>query len=534
MLKNAVEQLDRYIRARNPIIAISSYEEARVMGSIMAVAKGRSRKVISWSLTQGLKQEQPLDAQSSWSPEYSFDQETTASAYAALAEILDFQAKSERDAVLFVLKDIHGLLKAGSSYDPQMVRFLREISTKFESTLHSVIMLSPVVPVPPDLEKTMVMIEWPLPDTDELRDILNRCENDLPSRITKNLDGCREGFIQSMRGLTAFEAGSVLLAAIAATGELSDRCIPYIVKEKAQIIKKSGTLEFYDTSITMAEVGGLEELKKYSARKKRAMTAEARAKGLDAPKGVLLVGVPGTGKSLSAKAIAGGTMPLLRMDVGSLMGGLVGQSESNVREALRIAEAVSPCVLWLDEVEKAIGGVESSAQSDGGTLARVFGTLLTWMQETSSPVYVVATANDVRALKPEFLRRFDDVVWVDLPNRQARENILNVHLSKRGYSIQAISDEKRSAILDATWGFSGAEIEKAVKSSIETAFFEDHELSGDDVLNAVQTLVPISQTMPEKIDELRSWASNRAIMADAPLEKKPDMVATAVSRMSDL
>lgn len=523
--------LDRYIRARYPVIGIISHEESRVMTTITALAQARKRLIVTWSLTQGLKQHVEDDQQ----VKYRFDEESTASEFIALEEILKFQTKDPSDAVLFVLKDIHGLLgNASRGYDPRLVRYLREIALKFETTLHSVILLSPALPVPPDLEKTMVLIDWSLPDADELRDILSRCEADLPDRFPKKLNGNREQVIQAMIGLTATEAGLVLMSSIAATMELSESCIPYIVKEKAQIIKKSGVLEYYDTSVTMSQVGGLENLKRYAQVKKAAFSAEARNAGVDAPKGVLLVGVPGTGKSLSAKAIAGGTMPLLRMDVGSLMGGLVGESESNVRQALKVAEAVAPCVLWLDEVEKAIGGVESSAQSDGGTLARVFGTLLTWMQETTAPVYVVATANDVRALKPEFLRRFDDVVWCDLPHAKARADIFKVHVEKRGQNLQDWIPEEINNVVASTWGFSGAEIEKAVKSAIETAFFEGLKLTPDHVHNACKRIVPISQTMGEKIDELRAWANDRAVMADVSLETRPAIATPKSKILADL
>jgi AAA+ superfamily predicted ATPase len=536
MSKKAIESLDRYIRARYPIIGVVSHEESRVVASVKAVAQVRNRKVVTWSLTQGLKQVALNESDNGFSPVYRFDEEATASEFVALDEILRFKAKSEDDAVLFVMRDLHGLIGNSSrGFDPRLVRYLREIALKFETTLHSMILLSPTLPVPPDLEKTMVTIDWPLPDAEELRDILLRCEADLPNRIAKKLDiASREQLTQAMMGLTAFEAGSVLMSSIAATAELSDACIPFIVKEKAQIIKKDGTLEYYDKSVTMSEVGGLWNLKEYAQIKKSAFSAEARAAGVDAPKGVLLVGVPGTGKSLSAKAIAGGTMPLLRMDVGSLMGGLVGESEQNVRKALKVAEAVAPCVIWMDEIEKAIGGVESSAQSDGGTLARVFGTLLTWMQETTAPVYVVATANDVRALKPEFLRRFDDVVWVDLPHAQARAQILKVHLDKRGHSPDLWTGEEIGAVIDATWGFSGAEIEKVVKAAIEKSFFQKAHLSPLHLLEAAKRIIPISMTMGEKIDELRAWANDRAVMADEPLEPKPVAVATSASRMADL
>ncbi len=304
------------------------------------------------------------------------------------------------------------------------------------------------------------------------------------------------------------------------TRELGECVIPVIVKEKAQIIRKSGVLEFYDTSVTMAQVGGLHHLKQYAAIKRNAFSAAARAAHVDAPKGVLLVGVPGTGKSLAAKAIAGGQMPLLRMDVGKLLGGgHVGEGEGNTRAALKVAEAVAPCVLWLDEIEK--GMADNGGASDGGVMMRVFGTLLTWMQETTAPVYVVATANDVRSLRPELLRRFDDVMWVGLPNAAGRREIIDVHLDKRGYHT-SFDVEQYEPVVSATWGFSGAEIEKVVKAAVETAFFESAPLTIGHLLDAAANIVPISVTMKDQIDELVRWSNERSVRpADEPLEPKP-------------
>jgi SpoVK/Ycf46/Vps4 family AAA+-type ATPase len=331
--------------------------------------------------------------------------------------------------------------------------------------------------------------------------------------------------------LTQFEAGSVILSAIVATREFSDGMVPFIVKEKAQIIRKSGVLEYYDQTVTMDQVGGLIHFKEYAEIKRAAFSVEARAAGVDAPKGVLLVGVPGTGKSLVAKAMAGGKMPLLRMDFGALLAGLVGKSEENLRLALKVAEATSPCVLWIDEIEKALGG---GGELDGGTAVRMLGSLLTWMQETTAPVYVFATANNVQALKPELLRRFDDIMWVDLPCRADRLQVFNVHLSKRNRVIKS-SGHKWEALLDTTWGFSGAEIEKVVKSAIERVFAAKKDLTIDDLLDAASTIVPISVTMENQITNLRSWAATRAIPASDPLEQKPQNVkAPAKNLKADL
>jgi AAA+ superfamily predicted ATPase len=496
----ATTTLRKYISARYPLIAILSHEESRVMESIKTLAKSYSqeKKVFTWSITSGLIGE-------------GFDAGATADPIAALAEIMKW---SPEDAAIFVMKDLHGVLgNRDRGFDPVMVRNLRDVSARFESSFVTVILLSPTFSIPIELEKVMTLIDWPLPDRAELNGIVSQAEAGTKYPVT--LNGSREALISALRGLTAFEASGVLAAGIITTKGLGDNIIPYVVKEKRQIIEKSGVLEFYDSDVTMAEVGGLQNLKQYAAETMNAFTQEARDFGLDAPKGVMLVGIPGTGKSLAAKAIAGGRMPLVRMDVGALMGGLVGQSEANMRLALKTIEAVAPAVLWIDEAEKALGG--GSGELDGGTSARVFGTLLTWMQETSAPVYVVATANDIRALKPELLRRFDDLFWVDLPNRESRIEIIQVHLAKRK---QAQAQVDVSAVAEATWGFSGAEIEKVVKAGMKTAFFRHEALATQHLLAAAQGITPIAITMADQIRSLRNQAKNAQNAGD-PLEEKP-------------
>lgn len=528
---SAIESLDRYIRARLPIIAITSHEEGRVMASIQAVAANRSRRVVTWTITQGLQQVKPVDASSSWQPDadLQFDSYTTREPNPALETILNHQVADSGKAVLWVMKDLHGFLGSRDrGFDPVLTRWMRDIASKFEGIRDNLILLSPTFSVPSELEKTLVLIDWPLPDTDELSAILAKSERDLPTHVPVKLNGNRERVIQALRGLTAFEAGSVLLNAVAATGELSDTCIPFIVTEKAQIVNKDRVLEFFDETVTMSQVGGLRNLKEYATIQRSAFSGKARARGLDIPKGVLLVGTPGTGKSLAAKAMAGGQMPLLRMDIGMIMGGHVGESEDNMRRALKLASAIAPCVLWIDEVEKALGGVSSSNETDGGTTMRVFGSLLTWMQENKNPVYMVCTANSTRGLKPEFLRRFDDIIFVDLPNHADRIEILKVHLNKRGYKAEEFD---LVSLATALWGFSGSEIEKVVISAIKRSFVEDKDLTTDHLTRAAQTMVPVSVTSKPEVDATRQWAvDSHAIQASDVLEPQPRSQVIAQSR----
>lgn len=500
--QEAISKLDKYIRARYPAIIVVSHEEGRVLSAIKALAEKRNRQVGEWAVTSGMNGIEVLDP------------EATKDPIGLFISLLD-QVASIKTPTLFVLKDFHGLLN-----DPVTVRYIRDLVAALEKTPHNVIFLSPSFSVPADLEKQVVILDWPLPDVAELEKILSRVERNIPDEIPVTLNGNREAVVRSLLGLTAFEAESALLSAVATTGELGDSVITHVVKEKAQIIRKSGVLEFYDSSLTMGDVGGLNELKGYASLKMATFSEKAAAAGIEPARGALLVGVPGTGKSLSAKAIAGGRMPLLKLDFGSLMRSELGGSEANLRQVFKVVEALGQCVLWVDEIEKALS--DNDGRSDGGVKMGMVGNLLTWMQERTSPVYVVATANNARSLRPELISRFDDVFWVDLPNASARAEILNVHFTKRGKSLEMFTREEIVSMVNATWGFSGREIERIVKSALEIAFFKDREVTSADVISSAETSVPTAQMMKAQIDDLRAWAKTGQIrLADKPLEDRP-------------
>ena len=515
--QSAVSRLNRCIRASYPIVAIVSHEESRVLDAIHLAARSTRRIAYSWAITQGI--------QPAWDgsiPDNARQFDGANDPAAALAELAAYP--DDAPATLFIFRDLHAYLQ-----DPMILRYLRDIAARFETCPHTLILLSPQLTVPPDLEKAVVVIDWPLPDQDELASILEMAERDVPAHIPVELNGDRQIVVQAMQGLTAFEARSALASAIIAAGKLSDDVVPHIVAEKKQIVRKSGLLEFFETDVSMEQVGGLPHLKRYAAVKRATFSDEARQFGVEPARGVLLLGLPGVGKSLTAKAIAGGKLPLLRMDVGALMGQYVGQSESNVRAAFKVAEAIAPCVVWLDEIEKALSG--AGGEHDGGTTSRVIGSILTFMQETTAPIYWVATANDVRALRPELINRFDDVFFVDLPNRADRIEILSIHLRKRGRNPQ---DYDLETVADACWGFVGREIERLVRSSLETAFYHGEQLTTQHLLDAAAAIVPIATTMDTQIANLRAWADTRAIRANDPIETKPSRSASQKARFADL
>jgi SpoVK/Ycf46/Vps4 family AAA+-type ATPase len=343
-------------------------------------------------------------------------------------------------------------------------------------------------------------------------------------------------------GLTLNEAENAFARAMVEDGKLSDSDVDTVLDEKRQTIKKSGILEFITVDVALDDVGGLQNLKRWLLKRDESWLDEAKSYGIPAPKGILITGVPGCGKSLTAKAIgAAWQLPLLRLDIGKIFAGLVGSSEQNMRTAIRTAEAIAPCILWIDEIEKGFAG--SSGSGDSGTSARVFGSFLTWMQEKTHPVFVIATANNIDKLPPEFLRkgRFDEIFFVDLPTRTERKMIWDLHLNKRLKSPQVLGQTKLDDALfeglsDITEGYSGAEIEQAVIAGLFDAFSEKRSIKDEDLARSVKNMVPLSITQAEAIDTIREWANVRAVAATAaedmadivPSKKKESEIKTPV------
>lgn len=506
--QEAISRLDRYIRSRYPVIGIVSHEETRVLASINQIAEDRNRKVAVWSMTQGLT---GID---------QINPDTTTDPTAALSTALAYIQEQGNPNTLFVMKDMHNALSSAV-----VVRSLRDCAAACETSKHTIIILAPSIDVPGDLEKTITVLDWPLPDLDELGEIVAKTERNLPSKVPQHLNGNRETVVKALQGLTAIEAENALLSAVVATGALDENVLPYIVKEKAQIVRKSASLEFYEPKVNLSNVGGLKLLKEYVRRKLKTFGAKAKEFGLPTAKGVLLVGVPGTGKSLTAKAIAAaGNMPLLMLNMSAVPSGTVGGGEGNIRQALKIADAIAPCVLFIDEAEK--GLADNNGASDGGMMQRIRGTLLTWMQEHETQVYVTATANNIQSLPAEFISRFDDTFFVDLPGAKSRAEILNVQLTKYGRS--QIEGQPLEALAAALWGYTGREIERVVKTALEMAFDNDTELTGALLAEAVTQVVPISRTMRQQIDDLRAWAADKKQAEDQPFDTKP--VANASNR----
>nr|WP_318729712.1 AAA family ATPase [Roseofilum sp. Guam] len=488
------EQLSILIKAQYPLIYLVTSEEERAEQSIANLAQGKSpRRLYVWTVTRGMVE---------YGEPRSVTQHNTLSPEAAIEWVI---RQPSKEGAIFIFKDLH------SFYTPTIVRWLRDAIANFKGTQKTIILMSPVQEIPIELEKEIIVLDFPLPDLEALNQILSAQLGS--SRIKTNV---REKLLKAALGLTLDEAEKVYRKAQVTAGRLTGSEVEIVLSEKKQLIRRNGILEYIEEDETLDSVGGLEELKSWLKQRSNAFTERARQYGLPQPKGMLILGVPGCGKSLIAKTTSRlWGLPLLRLDMGRVYdGSMVGRSEANLRNALKTAESISPAILFIDELDKAFAGGTGSADSDGGTSSRIFGSFLTWMQEKTSPVFVMATANRVERLPGEFLRkgRFDEIFFVDLPNEQERQDIFTIHLEKRRRDISRFDIEQLSKICD---GFSGAEIEQALIAAMYEAFAQDREFTQLDIIAAIKATLPLSKTMQEQVTALRDWARQRARPAAA-------------------
>jgi ATP-dependent 26S proteasome regulatory subunit len=477
------------------VLHLASYEWERVRGHAIGLACELVVPLWVWSQSTGLRR-------CSETGEASAVDEAQVDPL----EILKSIHAATEDGV-WLLEDFQPFLREEHH---QVHRWLRELTRMSAKPRKIVILSSPLAGLPVDLRKEVPTLELELPGVDDLRVVL-----DAVARALGVPTDADDTLLDAARGLTVMEARLAFGKAAAELGRLDHGAVSLVAREKERIIKQSDVLEYYPTDAQMADVGGLDELKAWLDKRGRAFGAGARDFGLDAPKGVLLLGVQGCGKSLLAKAVASTwQFPLLRFDMGKVFGGIVGQSEGNIRTALQVAQALAPCVLWIDEIEKGLAGMGSSDQTDGGTTARVVGSFLTWLQEKRAPVFVVATANRIDLLPPELLRkgRFDEIFFVDLPTREVRAEILSIHLRRKG---RRPGDFDLAELARRSLGFSGAELEEAVREGLFEAFAEGRQLTTEHIGRALDRTFPLSRTMREQIEGLRQWAKIRARLASS-------------------
>lgn len=485
------ESLGRYIDAGFPIIYINSFEESKADDLIKEAAC--DRKIVEWNGAKGF-----VD----FNTKAGFGL-GDSSLSGTMHTLID---SDEIEGKILVIKDMHTLLD-----NMDVVSVLKDLSTKISKGLEStIIMVSSIVNIPKELEKFITIIEMDYLDTDEIKNVIINFieENELPEIGQVLLEEMALNF----KGLSQFEIENLIALAYATDGEFTRKDLKLIFEQKQQMIKKSGILEMIPLKESIEDIGGLENLKEWIKKKAKVFKNINKALefGVDMPKGVLIAGVPGCGKSLNAKAVANlFEVPLLRLDMGRLMGKYVGESEANMRKAIALAEAISPCVLWVDELEKAFAGI--GGQGGGAEVTtRLFGNFLTWMQEKDSPTFVVATANDITNLPPELLRkgRFDEIFYVGLPNEEERKKIFEIHLRKRRKSDLESIDI--SSLVNKTNGYSGADIEGVVKESIESVFADGKtKVTTEDILDSIKNTHSLSEIMKEPLKKMSEEYENR-------------------------
>jgi AAA+ superfamily predicted ATPase len=521
----STEQLYHLIKGKVPYIWVVTPEERRFLRTfLMEIGKPQQRDVFVWSSVHGIVEATAL-LMGNKEPVNGF--EDSANPLKALDLIEKYNVnRDERSGAVFIMQDFHTVLAH------PVPRKLRDMYEALASTRKTVLFLSPCIAhgpggqkpgLEPTIEKQITVLDFELPVREYIQEkithILTKMGEKQKQAKTKKkvvveyTQDEMDCFVSALQGLTDLEMSNAISTCLTTHGKMDEK---HLLLEKKQVIKRSEILEYVDSHPTMDEVGGLDEIKRYCAMYRNQFSQEAKEFGVEPLRGLVLTGVPGTGKSLAAKAIATAwSLPLLRLDVGKVMTGLVGGSEEKMRSVIQQTEAVAPCVLWIDEIEKSLSGTKSSNFSDGGTLSRVFGTLLTAMEERMEGVVTIATANDIGALPPELIRRFNEVFFVDLPLESEREEIFEIHLNKRGRAAKSLK-LKMKPLIEASKNYTGSEIEKAVREAIMRAFSDKkRNIQTNDLLEALKDTKPISRVMEEPIKELRKWARDRARYASS-------------------
>lgn len=522
--KNGANQdLVAYIKAGYPLLYMVTAEESRAELEITRVAQECNRKIVVWSFTEGLINIESKQVTKTPTPEKALD-----------------EIRKKDEGTIFVLRDIHAFFKS-----PAVVRHLRDISRDFKQSKKNVIILSPVNQIPSELERDVVVVDFDLPTKDQIEEIwdyLFKANQALFDQVAGDSNEVleflglekkngkvivgedeRDRIISAALGMTGVETENAFskatVTALRAV-KIGDGEVPRIsrlvMKEKANAVKKSGILEYFEASEQSGDIGGLDQLKRWLDMRSKAFTKKAREFGLPLPKGILLVGLPGCGKSLTAKAASNVLgVPLIRFDISRVFGGIVGQSEQQMRSALQTIERVGQCVVWIDEAEKAFAGAGGSGSHDSGVTKRVFGNFLTFMQEKKGAAFVVMTVNNIDAIRqssPEMLRkgRFDEIFFVGLPSEDERKQIFDIHIRKNNRDPKKFKLDK---LVKASEGFSGAEIEQAVVEGMFSAFYEDKELTTDHVETACKVTNPLSRSSEGALNAMKEWAESNAVNA---------------------
>jgi SpoVK/Ycf46/Vps4 family AAA+-type ATPase len=541
----ALERLKILINSSTPIVVMETVEEMRALSLVREACSGLNLAIFEWTIADGLVRSgsgvgptlrpglagsdlrlRPDGSDSSASPKTAMYNTTDPVQALANLETMTIEA-------VFVLKDFHRHMD-----NPVIVRRLRDVGQKFSANRRTLILTAPAIEMPPELASLVEFLDMPLPDQDRLRGIIRETYTRMASTHTLKLELDSHGvdtMAGNLRGLTEEAAERAISQAIVGRLALSPDCITDVLDAKKALLKRSEMLEFVDATESMSSVGGLDNLKRWLAQRRGAWDDGALQFGLDPPKGVIILGVQGCGKSLCARAVAGEwKLPLVKFDTAAVYDKFIGETEKHIQKVFRVAEGLAPCVLWIDELEKVFAGSgPDSASADAGVSSRLLASFLSWMQERKPAVFVAATCNNVTVLPPELIRkgRFDELFFVDLPSVEERKQVFAIQLAKRKRNP---SDFDLDRIAAAAKGFSGAEIESAVQTALYLAFarkqelnkqeLDNHELNNqelndEDLLTALSSTVPLSVTRAEEIAELRAWAKDRAVWASAQQAK---------------
>lgn len=486
------KDLELLILGHAPLIQIETHEEKRALNLLTRIATRHMLPIFQWSVTTGL---QRLDIDLGV-------QKHNAEPADVLAHIKAIDKEN-----LYVLLDFDPYIK-----EPVNTRFVKEIAMEFEGTRNKLIFVSHEIDIPASLSHSTAKFELSLPDENALRHLVreeaNKWQTETGKRVStdkKTLDR----MVKNLSGLTFNDARRLIRNAVVDDGAITETDLPEVMKTKYQLLNRDDVISYEYETAHFVEVGGMNKLKQWLQKREKFFHKQGSTTTLDKPRGMLLLGVQGCGKSLAAKAVAGiWNVPLLRFDFGALYDKYIGESERNLRESLKTAEVMAPCVLWIDEIEKGISG-----GNDEGTSTRMLGTLLTWLAENDAHVFVVATANNIEALPPELVRkgRLDEIFFVDLPTAKIRERIYSIHLEKRNLDA---SDFDLKTVAEASEGFSGSEIEQVVVSVLYACDAQTHQIDTQDLLREINNTRPLSVVMAEQIDRLRDWASARTVPVD--------------------
>lgn len=529
-----LERLKVLINSSTPIVVMETVEEMRAVGLVRAACAELNMAVFEWSIADGLVRSganAPVSrSDMRVAPPRSSEEERLASAVlsspavdvnAAVKSAIyntrePVQALANMESMtleaVFILKDFHRHME-----DPVVVRRLRDVGQKFSTNRRTLILTAPAITIPPELTSLIEYLDLPLPDRERLREIIEQTFKRMSRTYTLKLSLDASGvdaMASNLRGLTEEEAERAISQALVTRYALCAETVTDVLAAKKELLRHSGMLDFIDASENMASVGGLDNLKRWLALRRGAWEDQAREFGLEPPRGVIILGVQGCGKSMCARAIAGEwKLPLVKFDTAAVFDKYIGETEKRIQKVFQVGEGLAPCVLWIDELEKVFAGSgPDSASADAGVSSRLLAAFLSWMQDRKAPVFVAATCNNVSALPPELIRkgRFDELFFVDLPNPAERKQIFAIQLSRRKRNPVDFDLERVAA---AARGYSGAEIDAAVQTALYASFSSKQPLTTETLLDALKTTVPLSTTRAEEIQALREWARERAVPA---------------------